>query len=504
MSVEKLGLLGFQHHPWASVERTRRFYTRALSEQFTLHYFDRETSNSTLASCDAVLDFTGVRCWDLPERTFPFLCALHGGPIVDYHSIRQHLGKLRTHDTLIANCRSDISILKNILKQNSVNICRLPLPVDQEIFSPMSKVACREALSLENADYILGFVGRLLPQKNLHNFLHLVAKVRKALAPKLTAAIVVGEFWADYPILNYAGCGYPDYVRSLIDALDLSDNVAFFSKLNDDDLCCCYSAMDILVHLTNSIDENFGYVPIEAMACGTPVIGNAYGGLKDTINHGETGFLIPTWITASGIRSDAIQAVELIIATLKNQSLLSHLSHGALKHVSEHFSYEKCAPILRSAVEDAIRLSRGGESCPLSITTSEPLLVREPGFLPAIGNGWEKYEPAVKYYVSGQCPELLPSTRMQLAAPIEQVLDGVYRLDDPAWPATFNLAPEEVSIMEKCRTPVHVNELCQYIPTSILLKQLDAGLLIASNWNYDSSRMQSSGNASNAISPEQD
>lgn len=484
MCVGKLGLLGFQQHPWTSVERTRRFYTRALSEQFELHYFDQETSDSTLASCDAVLDFTGVRCWDLHERAFPFLCALHGGPIINYHFIRQHLGKLRNHDKLIANCRSDISILNDMLKQSPLNVCRLPLPVDQEIFSPMSKIACREALALENADYILGFVGRLLPQKNLHNFLRFVAKVRKALAPKLTAAIVVGEFWADYPVLNYTGEGYQDYVSSLIDTLDLKDNVVFFGKLNDDDLCCCYSAMDILVHPTTSIDENFGYAPIEAMACGTPVIGNAYGGLKDTINHNETGFLIPTWITASGIRSDTIQTVELMIRTLKDRSLLNHLSQGALNHVREHFSYEKCAPILRSAVEDVIRLSRGGESCPLSVTTSEPLPVRPAGFLPAIGNGWEKYEPAVKHYVSGPCPELLPATRIQIAAPIEKVSDGLYRLDDPAWPATFSLAPEEISVIEKCQTAVHMNELCQHTHTSILLKQLEAGLLIASNWDY--------------------
>lgn len=52
-------------------------------------------------------------------------------------------------------------------------------------------------------------------------------------------------------------------------------------------------------------DEDFGMTPIESMAAGKPVIGVREGGLKETIQHGETGILIPA---DPGIE-DIVQAV---------------------------------------------------------------------------------------------------------------------------------------------------------------------------------------------------
>ena len=52
-----------------------------------------------------------------------------------------------------------------------------------------------------------------------------------------------------------------------------------------------YSAADVFV--TTPWYEPFGITPLEAMACGTPVIGSSVGGIKYSVADGETGYLVP-------------------------------------------------------------------------------------------------------------------------------------------------------------------------------------------------------------------
>ena len=54
------------------------------------------------------------------------------------------------------------------------------------------------------------------------------------------------------------------------------------------------SAADVFTLLSDNIQESFGLAPVEGMAAGLPVVGSDWDGLRDTIVHGETGFLIDT------------------------------------------------------------------------------------------------------------------------------------------------------------------------------------------------------------------
>ncbi len=55
-----------------------------------------------------------------------------------------------------------------------------------------------------------------------------------------------------------------------------------------------WAAMDIFTSLIDSIQESFGLTPLEAMAAGLPVLASDWDGYRDTVRHGQDGFLIPT------------------------------------------------------------------------------------------------------------------------------------------------------------------------------------------------------------------
>ncbi|MFT5066137.1 MAG: glycosyltransferase involved in cell wall biosynthesis [Yoonia sp.] len=61
-----------------------------------------------------------------------------------------------------------------------------------------------------------------------------------------------------------------------------------------------WSGADIFTLPVDNIQETFGLVPIEAMAAGLPVVMPDWNGFRDTVVHGETGYLIPTVMSGAG------------------------------------------------------------------------------------------------------------------------------------------------------------------------------------------------------------
>lgn len=61
-----------------------------------------------------------------------------------------------------------------------------------------------------------------------------------------------------------------------------------------------WAGADIFTLPSDSIQETFGLVPVEAMAAGLPVVMPDWDGFRDTVRHGETGFLVPTRMARRG------------------------------------------------------------------------------------------------------------------------------------------------------------------------------------------------------------
>jgi glycosyltransferase involved in cell wall biosynthesis len=465
------------------LDRTYRFYRSALEAEFDVEVVAHVSGPWRAKGVDAVVSFSGAGCWELDSQPdCPLIFALHGGAVLSRDFLRNHLPRLKTTDVLIGNCISDLAAVRDLCGRSHPTLHLQPLPVSTAALLPLGRRESRAGLPVEGRHFVVGFVARLLPQKNLHGFLRMFAELKQQLAPLSPGAIVIGDYWLDHPVLDFASETYPQTIGALVRELDLERDVMHLpARLTDAQLALCYSAMDVLIHPTNAVDENFGYAPIEAMACGTPVVGSAYGGLKDSVVSGETGFLMPTWVTDGGIRVDLRAGVRAAVGLMRDHRLAEDMASAALRRAREQYSLARCATLLCSAVHDAIDERRTGARKPVEIAPFRHFAAQE-DLLPCAEPPWSQIAPAVARYVSSEPPVATWTSWVRRTAPLVSCGDGLYRLDDPAWPAEYRLDDASRALVNGCTTDTRVNEIGNDPQTLVQVSHaVRRGLLIASH-----------------------
>lgn len=146
----------------------------------------------------------------------------------------------------------------------------------EERFRPVSDV---EALRAVRARYGLGkgpfilSVGTVQPRKN---YGRLVEAFQRLDGHDLTLAIAGGKGWLDDPLYGQ------------IEALGLGERVRLLGFVDDADLPALYSAARVFAF--PSLYEGFGLPPLEAMACGVPVVASRASSLPEVV--GEAGLLV--------------------------------------------------------------------------------------------------------------------------------------------------------------------------------------------------------------------
>lgn len=141
--------------------------------------------------------------------------------------------------------------------------------IDQTVYHPLDKSACREKLNLLKEDVIFLVVATDLENRSLKGFDKIV---------KLATNMQESN------VLFYAVGNHNEKNK-------LPKNIKLAGVIDSpDQLNCIYNACDY--HLSASLEESFGLTVAESIAAGTPVICYNVGGLKDIVKHNENGVLV--------------------------------------------------------------------------------------------------------------------------------------------------------------------------------------------------------------------
>ena len=254
---------------------------------------------------------------------------------------------IREADRIIALCPQDRDDLMTFYGAGPATLTIIGNGFNPDEFYPLAKEVARTAVGLTQTELVILQLGRMVPRKGVDNVVRALGLLRQKYNLTARLLVVGGETDAPDPART------PEIARlqQFADEEGVRDLVTFTGRRRRDTLRYYYSAADVFV--TTPWYEPFGITPLEAMACGTPVIGSNVGGIKHTVRDQKTGFLVPA--------NDPDALAEKLALLLANDTLRERMGQRALHHVEKHYTWGQVARQTADLYEEVI-----GARCPAS------------------------------------------------------------------------------------------------------------------------------------------
>lgn len=241
----------------------------------------------------------------------------------------------RSADRIIATCSDEVFELK-AMGINTGKISIAPCGVDLDFFSAEGPVAAKTGRRR-----ILS-VGRLVPRKGVDLVIRALPHLRAAGFDDVELLIVGGG--GDSGVLD----ADPE-VRRLMDlaaGLGVAEQVRLQGQVSRGEMPGIFRSADAVV--CAPWYEPFGIVPLEAMACGVPVVAAAVGGLRDTVVDRGTGLHVPP--------RDPEAIASALAMLLENPSLRVELGNAGKVRARTRYSWDRVA----AETEKAYQLAAAG------------------------------------------------------------------------------------------------------------------------------------------------
>lgn len=204
---------------------------------------------------------------------------------------------------------------------------------DPEHFRRRGSAEVRRQLAPEGA-FLVGYVGRLVHEKAVDVLLRAVASL-----PETFHLALVGQGALE------------DELRSLALGLGLGNRVRWPGRVSKEQMPEYLSAFDALVLPSRAIpvwQEQYGMVMVEAMLCGTPVVGSSSGAIPEVI--GEAGLVFPE--DDAGALAAALQSLQ------QDPQLGADLASKGLRRAREQFTWQVVSDRLVALFEETMSRPR--------------------------------------------------------------------------------------------------------------------------------------------------
>jgi glycosyltransferase involved in cell wall biosynthesis len=176
--------------------------------------------------------------------------------------------------TISPSQRRDIVEQFRIVALDRTAVVPLGLHLDPLLTLPADDERVRASFGISASDFVVGFIGRFVPIKDLQTLVTAFAAAHQRL----------GGMW-----LMLAGDGPSrSSVESAVRAAGVADRVRFLGWVED--LPKFYSTLDVCA--LSSLNEGTPVALIEAMAAGKAVVATRVGGVPDLVDDGRTGMLV--------------------------------------------------------------------------------------------------------------------------------------------------------------------------------------------------------------------
>lgn len=208
-----------------------------------------------------------------------------------------------------------------------------PLPLDPQLYRPRPPEEAPNPLQARSAGFLIGYVGRMVEAKGLRTLVRALQRLR-------------AESW----MLAVIGTGpFEEQFDTLVREEGIAERVLRLGFVPHEETPCYLAAFDVLVvpsETQPNWKEQFGRVIVEALACGTPVIGSDSGEIPNLISRSGGGVVFPER------NAEALAAA--LRRMMHEESLRSQCGVVGRRWAKEQVSVEAVAGTMAGAIQEAV------------------------------------------------------------------------------------------------------------------------------------------------------